>query len=318
MFLVGVLISGDGPNVNRMNAIYVSYLLFSLEGFHKICMLIKKFNDKIGKVFSTLVVFLYMVCFALFAKYYFFDYADETYLLDYFNFELDESLDFLATLSPKILQRSTYISNVSCSYIYYYESTQTSPNEFNQASSDNENIQYTWTRRFKNYFFDYPETIDPTGNYIVPDVETSIISELRDYGFEETTVGKYIVFYNPLIDGVGKLANAVISWDHGMNDEGMLVLDDDDDNKTVLSGWALNTGFNKVWDDIFVQVGDKYYVADVMQRKDVANILDNDDYINCGFHVNIDIDVIKNEDSIRFICVDYSDKAYYNQTIFIN
>ena len=86
MFITGIFLGEGGPIVYRMNAVYGTYLLFTVKGIRIIYEWIKSRYKIIAKIFIKIVAFAYFVLFIFFINYYFRHYTQDTYLLDYFNF----------------------------------------------------------------------------------------------------------------------------------------------------------------------------------------------------------------------------------------
>ena len=85
----------------------------------------------------------------------------------------------------------------------------------------------------------------------------------------------------------------------------------DGEETTVLSGWALNSEYGKAWDDVVVDVDGTYYLAEKMERKDVASMVGNEALLDCGFHVTLDSVLVQNTKKIRVIFINYEDKACF-------
>ena len=68
-----------------------------------------------------------------------------------------------------------------------------------------------------------------------------------------------------------------------------------------------------VWDDIILNVNDQYYRAQITERQDVAEVVGNDDMIQCGFHFSIDTTILNDVKQIELICINYQSGARYSQ-----
>lgn len=307
MFCMGILLSSGGPQAYRMNALYMTYLVFCVDGIQSVYAFIKSKKTFLAQVFMVVITSLYSILFVLFAKYYFCDYTEDTYLLDYYNFKLNDALDYLEGQPNDIGYRTTYIGDVSFTYIYYLGSSELSPQEYNKLEDDEPYTLYLWTQSYQNYRFYFPEEIDPTGNYILPETSQEYINLCVEYGLKGEHIGQYYVFTNPWLEYKGESSQCIFSWDHGVNQEGTIVLDGPD--VTVLSGWALDSSYGKVWDDIIFDIDGTYYVAEKTQRSDVAEIMSNEDLIECGFHITLDTDIIENAESVQVIFINYNDNS---------
>lgn len=316
MFATGILLGTDGPIVYRMNAVYMAYLYFCAGGIKVVKDCLCKWKNAAGLLFGYVLIALYAVSFLLFGKYYFCDYTEDTYLLDWFNFELDEVLAYMEEMPEEIAQRTTYIGDMNFTYIYYLAGSKTAPQNYNELLDDEPYTLWLWTESYKNYRFNFPKEPDPAGNYIVPETSVEYIELYRNYGFEETHVGKYYVFINPWLSYTGENSECIISWDHGMNVKEELLVENEEN--TILSGWALDGSYGKVWDDILVEINGTYYKAEKMIRTDVAEKTENEALAECGFHFTLDTALIRNADNLRFICVNYQEKSCYVQNIAVS
>lgn len=313
IFCTGVLLGTDGPIVYRMNSLYIAYFLFCIEGIVWLYKIVKKKWKQVGNVLLGIIIASYLVCFLFFAKYYFMDYTDDTYLLDWFNFKLEDPLEYLEGLPKKVSERITYIGDMNFTYIFFLGSTQIAPTEYNELVDDKPYTLWLWTESYGKYRFNFPEEIDPAGNYIVPETSQEYIQLYEEYGFEGTHVGKYYVFVNPWLDYNGVNSECLVSWDHGVDQDGKLTLDSGEN--TIVSGWALNSEYAKTWDDIVAEVDGTYYSAEKMDRQDVAEILGNMELSDCGFHLTLDTEKVKCSEVVRVIFINYKSKMCFVQEI---
>jgi hypothetical protein len=316
VYLTAIFLGSGGPTVYRVNSVFICYLLFIVNGILVIFRFIKNYKMALAKVYLVALCCIYICMFVGFSKYYFCNYTDDTYLIDLFNFTFDDVLNYMENELPDgVAERTTYIGGGNQTYIFYLGGELISPYDYNKLVDDKPYTLWLWTQSYKNYRFDFPEEIDPTGNYIVPETSDEYVQLYEKYGFEKIHIGTHYLFWNSMLSYEASDATAVISWDHGLDDDGMMTIDESDN--TVLSGWAINSQYGKIWDDIIVEVDGVYYVADKMERQDVADIMGSDIFLNCGFHVTIDTQLVDVADKIRFICIDYDDRACYVQTINI-
>ena len=309
VYVTGIFIStAEGPNVYQVNSTFLVYLLFSVDGMLFVYRFFVKQRENLAKISAGICIGVYVCFFASFVKYYFCDYTNDTYLIDLFNFQFEDVLEYMEKELPEeVAERVTYIGDSNQTYIFYLGSTLTTPYEYNQLIDDSPYTLWLWTESYKNYRFNFPEEIDPLGNYIVPETSIDYIQMYEQYGFEKVHIGTHYLFWNAMLNIEESTAKAVISWDHGVVDENIVP---DDGEMTVLSGWGLNTSYGTVWDDIIAYVDGKYYMAEKMERKDVAEILQNEALEMSGFHLTIPTkDVQKGNVKIKFI--DYKNNVCY-------
>ena len=314
VYITGAFIStADGANVYQLNSVFATYLVFCADGLRILYKWIKK-HFYVKKVIITMIIVLYSVLFICFSKYYFFDYTEDTYLIDLFNFKFDDVLSYIDENMPaSVKERNTYVLGVNQTYIFYLGSTMTSPYEYNELVQDNSYTLWLWTQIYKNYRFYFPEEFDPpkefdpSGNYIVPETSENYINQLEEHGLEKLHIGNYYLFWNQILCSDESNAQAIMSWDHGALN-GKLVPDDGDNS--VLSGWAINLTNASPWDDIIAWANGKYYVAKKMERTDVTEVLNNESLLMSGFHITIpSSDFI--EGKVRVYFIDYDNKSCY-------
>jgi 4-amino-4-deoxy-L-arabinose transferase-like glycosyltransferase len=182
-FGMGCLLGGNGPNTNKINGIFFCMLYFLIQG-------ILYAVQKAGKWKKQAVVLLsvvYLFSGVSFMKYYFFDYKEATYPQHLFANEFDSALEYLNSLDETIHNRTTYIGNMKCTYIYFLGSTLTSPYGFD--------IQKNGVRSYKNYIFKLPDTIDENSNYIVRKTESDFMKQLEERGFQKVNFDEYTLYY---------------------------------------------------------------------------------------------------------------------------
>lgn len=313
MFCMGIVMGGGGPQAYRMNAVFYIYLIFCAEGIYTIYRLICEKKSICANFYVGIIAILYSALFIMFAKYYFCEYTNDTYLLDYYNFKLNDALDYLDKQSDDVAKRTTYIGDVSFGYIYFLGSKELAPGEYNTLQDDSPYALDVWTQSYQNYRFNFPEEFDPTGNYIIPETSQNYIDICRTMGMEEAHIGQYYVYINPWLDCSVNNGEALVSWDHGLDGNG--VIQPDSVERTVLSGWALDAVNGKPWDSIILKADNIYVTADKMVRTDVAEMLADDSFEQCGFHFDLDSEMLRDAENIRIIFINYHEKSCYIQKI---
>jgi hypothetical protein len=294
LYITAVCLGAGGIYVYRVNAVFGCYLICIVEGIRFIYEVIYQYKENVAKIFAALIGCIYVVSFIMFAKYYFCNYVEDTYLIDYFDFKFDDVLEYMENDLPEgVSDRTTYIAPGNQTYIYYLGSELLSPYEYNELVDDKPYTLWLWTQSYKNFRFYTPEDIDPTGNYIVPEASTETIERYEQYGFSNVHIGTYYLFWNDMLSAETSNAEAVISWDHGIVD-GEIMLDDGE--STALSGWCLDATDGMVWQYAVAVIDNQYYIAEKMDRSDVAGVLGNDDLTVCGFRFTIPNEVLEKGD----------------------
>lgn len=312
LYCTGILLAtAEDSIVYRMNAIYIAYLFFCVDGLFVAYSFLKNYIGRKIQYVSCIMAIIYGCFFVCFAKYYFIDYTKDTYLIDYFNFTFEDVLQYIEEKNPDdFSERVTYICDVGFSYIYYLASAGLSPYEYNQLADDEPYTLYLWMESYKNYRMSFPEKVDPAGFYIVPETSKKYIQILEEYGMDKVSIGTYYLFWNPWLEYDGENSEALISWDHGMTEDKVIL---DDGENTVLSGWSIDMSCGKVWDDIIVKVKNQYYTAEKMERKDVADSIGNQDLAQCGVHVTMPTEEVSKAGEVTVFFINYDEKSCYRK-----
>lgn len=316
IFAVGIFLGSGGPTVYRVNAIFGVYLIFAVDGIYFVYKMLIKYKVQLARVFAGIIAILYLVSFILFGRYYFTKYTQDTYMIDLFDFAFQNVLDYMEEEMPNnVNERITYVGPGNQTYIYYLGGSYTSPYDYNVLADDKPYTLWQWTQSYKNYRFYFPEKINPLGNYIVPEVASECIELLEQYGFSKVHIGTFYLFWNDMIEQAESNAEAVTSWDHGVND-GIICMEEGD--STTVSGWSVNSTIGKVWDDAFIEINGKYYIAEKMEREDVAANMSSDLFLKCGIHFTIDNETLKQAQSARIIFVNYHERSCFVDTMNID
>ncbi len=312
VYAVGITLSTGGPTIYRMNAVYVAYALLWIEGLTVVIQVVGRLTKKtVRHLIYGCGIAGYLIAFLSFGKYYFTDYVKDTYLIDLFNFTFEDVLVYIEDELPQgVSDRMTYIGDGNQTYMFYLCSTMTSPYDYNETPGEASQDLTRWTESFKNYYFNFPEKIDPAGNYIVPDTSARYVEEYEAYGMEKIHIGNHYLFWNPWLSEEVSNTENLISWDHGMDTgQGIIVYDEGD--STTISGWALDVTHMKKWDDVIIEVDGKHIVAEKMKREDVAKAMKNDELTECGFTLRIPNEVLQSADRVKVRFINYEEDACY-------
>ncbi len=172
--LIGSMLGGDGPNVNKMNGIFFSVAFLAAWGIE---FVIKKFmgNKILGTVVGVLICCVYLGFSGAFFTRYFGTYSDNLYL---FQKPIDEPL--------KILENEEYFADKQIvfihdnqpyipPYIFYLLGTKLSPYDFNMGD----------TSYYGRYLFNPPEELSPDYVYLVFDYNDERIESLQNMGCDQ-------------------------------------------------------------------------------------------------------------------------------------
>lgn len=180
-FCVGCLLSGQGPTTYRMNGIFFVLLWMILDGI--LFVFRKEWAGKQGLL--ILVALSYIIGTVQFSA----DYFEPSRLAsreDCFFEPLDETIEYINTLSIEKASKDTYIYSGDDWWIYVYMLmvNKTSPYDF---VLENGNRQH-----YQNYIFDYPRLeLDRNANYIIEERYTDELDQLKQEGFSLKKVGRY-------------------------------------------------------------------------------------------------------------------------------
>ena len=196
--LVGI-ITGSGPNINRLNGIFLALLICVLYGMRysfrafkdwmerrpvkkdslKEALLSVKYLDR--KIVAIILV-VYLCCFASFFHYYFFVYPQDVYPQDFFADTCKDIIDFIevGTGEPKVVY-------MDASYIYYLLSAEVNPYEAG--------LTETYPETYWKYVFHLPEEIDENAIYIIRETNTDYKSRLQEMSFDVYRSGMYECYY---------------------------------------------------------------------------------------------------------------------------
>ncbi len=177
-----VVMTLDGPNINRANAIYVPIIYFIVVG-------INSFIHK-NKFFGMMVCIIYSILFSSFISYYFQEYPKE-YTNNFFfvsHEELKEALSFAKEKTEGVI----YVIDESYNqpYIYTILMEQMSPYEFHKTSE----IKGDAVTKVGRYEFILPENLNSiTAIFLKPHL---VPEEMKEGSYEVRDFGG-IVVYSP-------------------------------------------------------------------------------------------------------------------------
>ncbi|WP_408069686.1 glycosyltransferase family 39 protein [Butyrivibrio sp. JL13D10] len=154
--LIGSMLGGDGPNVNKMNGIFFTVAFFAAYGAEKVISLFTE-KRKLYVVLCTVLGCTFIAFTGAFFIKYLGTYSDNLYL---FQKPIDEPIKVLETKEEfadkqvvVIHDNQPYIPP----YIYYLLGTKLSPYEFNMGD----------TSYYARYLFYTPEELSPDYVYLV-------------------------------------------------------------------------------------------------------------------------------------------------------
>ncbi|WP_026526199.1 glycosyltransferase family 39 protein [Butyrivibrio sp. VCD2006] len=169
--LVGSMLGGDGPNVNKMNGIFFTLAFFAAFGMDAFLLLFSK-NKKVYVAAGAVLGAVFLAFGGAFFTKYLGSYSDNLYL---FQKPLDEPIkvlsedEFFADRQVVVIHNNQpYIPP----YIYYLLGSKLSPYEFNMGD----------TSFYGRYLFNMPEELSPDYVYLVFDGNPEAIETLYEIG----------------------------------------------------------------------------------------------------------------------------------------
>ena len=171
-------LSIEGPNVNKLNGVYVGLLFFTVLGL-KTC-LENILSEKGKRIFISGTAAVYAIFAVSFIHYYFTQYTQETHPLYLF---CDTYEDILENWKDMIGDKTVYSDS---SYIFYALGKEISPMELQlveKGSKSRDHVQ-----------FGLPKEVDENGFYLLfwnqSEAET-----LAENGFTIEEAGKFTIAY---------------------------------------------------------------------------------------------------------------------------
>lgn len=198
---LGMLLGGDGPNINRLNGIFFALFYCLLYGMKYSYALLKdKLSENVGKdnlvgLFSQFkyvekkvamgIILVYCFYFFTFANYYFNSYSKDIIPQEFFADTYRDITEFIETDTgePKVVY-----TNIS--YIYYFFSDKVDPFQAN--------IRKEGTRTYWKYVFHLPSDIETGAIYIINNTDDGTqyyIEKLEEMGFELFESGMLKCYY---------------------------------------------------------------------------------------------------------------------------
>lgn len=174
-----------GPNINKLNAIYISLVIFTAKGIWE-CI-------RVFKGTRIWILGAYLTGFVLFSFYYFAVYPSESYPQYLFD---DTTYQALVELKEgwRVDETIVYtdVNMERCGYIFVLMANQVDPNTI-------DSLAYTLNTQIRQFQFQYPEQIDTKALYFLrkESLNQGYHQQLLEAGFsvEETQNGKYLIYY---------------------------------------------------------------------------------------------------------------------------
>lgn len=286
LFFIGCCLEA---NVNRLNAIYVPVLFFWTQGVKWIVGICR--SKKAQHIVEGCIIIVYLILFGLFCVFYFGkEYREKYEPLEFFGYLYGEDvLEYAINLNDKA---PIYVDD---SYIYYLGTVEESPYMLELDSI------------YQRFHFDYDGDVDYFGEYIVKDTDEVMKNNLLERGFLEKNFEHYNVYIYPMEQEWKELNPSEYTWNSGIEEDNILNLTQATQNiegmeYIVIVGWSYDSESDKVWDKVYLQIGTQYYTADVTEREDVVELMQNTDLLQSGILFVIPKDKFM-ENTVQLKCI---------------
>ena len=200
MVLVSLTLGGNGPNVNKLNALFFPLVVFSVLGIRSFNQfIVKKVPQvlKLANLSTVVVIALYLYSFMSFARYYFNEYPnsmkhpviEETNSVNLFAPVYDDVLEYINTHS-ELQSRIVYFENSYYQgYIYYLLSSRLDPFIFN--------INQNSTGNYQLFYFALPDHyFDSQSVYVVGKLNMAYINEIEATGiYQRLEFKEHYIYY---------------------------------------------------------------------------------------------------------------------------
>ncbi|WP_026498441.1 glycosyltransferase family 39 protein [Butyrivibrio sp. WCD2001] len=173
--LIGSMLGGDGPNVNKMNGIFFTLAFFAAFGMDALLGLFSK-NKKLYLAAGVVLGAVFIGIGGAFFTKYLGSYSDNLYL---FQKPLDEPIKVLSEEEYFAEKQVVVIHNNQPyipPYIYYLLGTKLSPYDFNMGD----------TSFYGRYLFNMPEDLSPDYVYLVFEGNPEAVDTLYSIGCNQT------------------------------------------------------------------------------------------------------------------------------------
>jgi hypothetical protein len=190
-FCEGMILGGNGPNINKLNGLMFFSFYFVVYGIRAGIRCLKKMtkgNERWSYAAAAVIGIVYLVSGIQFADYYFNEYPTSVYPQVYFDSGYEELLNADD-------DKKTYIECTGDEYIYFLYSLRPNPYDYN--------LPERTSNEYENYVLEFPLLLeyDASARYIIHDYQDVYKMMLEESGFSETEhSGKYVVYEKNLAD----------------------------------------------------------------------------------------------------------------------
>ena len=285
-----MLTAPSTPNNTRMIGIFGCLLYLLVTGIVAVWDLL---HDKawLQCGFAGVLGTAYLVCFGCFVNWYFTEFNSEAYPYNWLFYESYEEVgEFVEEHEgDAFLERAT---TYPWNYVYYLLEFEVNPYEFNLPVNGKE----LYGPHDINEYFGHT---DYRYNYVVYTKDTSSQELLERMGYERYEAGEYLYYVTP-----------IARFEEKQHVEELFSIDfvAYADQFIQLSGWCVDSAMEQAFAEIVLKSGDETYNAEVLERKDVAQIWGNEAYTNSGYLFMLPQDLFESDDDLQLYGLDAEGK----------
>lgn len=278
---MGCLLQGwSTPNTTRMIGIFMVYLYFITAGLLSAWCFLKKVWQK--RVFSGILFGLYAASFLSFAYYYFTDYNDEAYPLNWLFFEeYDEVASLLEEYQGESwsVRATVYPFN----YMYYLWSYRINPYEMKLDVNGHDTFRL-------DHINEYPSEALPDCNYVVYYTDRSSVDFLRQMGYTPVELEHFFYFISPM-----EQYDRTTEQPEFFSIDRFRVID----GRIYFSGWCIDTEADEPFTRLLAETDTETIEISRTQRQDVADVYHKENYLECGFDASFSPDIFAASDFFK-------------------
>ncbi len=282
-FIMGCLLQGwSTPNTTRMIGIFMVYLYFLANGIYSVWKILKRVWQK--RAFSGILAGLYAISFVSFAHYYFTDYNQEAFPMNWLFYEpYDEVSAFLEEHGEE-----SWASRATCypwNYVYYLWSYKINPYDISLSVNGAETFG-------QDRINEFPANTLVNHNYVVYYTDQGSISFLTQLGYHPVSLGSFTYFISPL-ESYEQLTE---TGDLFYVDSLQAV-----ENGISFSGWCMDEKTDAPYMGYLLEIDDVAVEILRTERQDVADAYGREDYLECGFTATLPMDTFQTSESFTLI-----------------
>ena len=285
--VIGLMLTAPStPNNTRMIGIFGCLLYFLVTGLVVVWDMLR---DKrwLQRSFVGVMGTAYLIGFGCFANWYFTEFNSEAYPYNWLFYESYEELgDFVEEHEgADFLKRATaYPWN----YVYYLLEFEVNPYEFNLPVNGKE----MYGSHDINEYFGHT---DYRYNYVVYTKDTSSQQLLEGMGYDKYEAGEFLYYVTP-IERFAEEQHAGARFSMDFVAYGGEYIQ--------MSGWCVDTGNNKTFSEVVLKAEDEIYFAELLERKDVAQLLGSEAYVNSGYLLMLPLQIFETTGDLQLYGVD--------------